>query len=358
MQAIRFNHTVLGFFGLHLLGRRIRSDSCVARGHVVAHRRVVRSADDIARGSDGAVHVQYRVALIREICDRRRGDGRDVFLHNRRDVDAVCSNRLHLHIVVRAADARRLPKRYLCVVVSRRYGDGRIDERFRADGSLRPVCICFHHESIRGLRVHIDAPRRFQRTVDGDVRLAVRAAVSDGGAGDIRDLRPLPRRARSCLLLLRLEFGFYHLRVDARSRRLYDVLRLTLRRDGKRGILGVCRLRLGCVRICAAQRTRGQHRLLADGDVRFRPHVAVNGIDLQHIGDRRDLRQCLSHMAKRLNIAREILQRCAVVKTVVRIRRGRSNLDLVRIDLAVELDVRFRVDNLPEGIVDGADGGL
>ena len=358
LQTIRFDRAVLGFFGLHLLGRRIRSDSCVARGHVVAHRRVVRSADDIALGSDSAVHVQCRIALIREICDRRRAEGRDVRLHRRRNVDAVCSNRLHLHIVVRAADARCRPERYMRVVVSRRCGDGGIDERFRAHGSLRAVCICFHHESIRGLRVHIDAPRRFQCAVDGDVRLAVRAAVSDGSAGDIRDLRPLSRRARSCLLLLRLEFGFYHLRVDARSRRLYDVLRLALRRDGKRGIRGVCRICLLRIRICAAQCTSGQHRLLTDGNVRFRTHVAVNGIDLQHVGDRRDLRQGFAHVTERLDIARNIRQRRAVIEAVVRICRSRGDLDLVRIDLAVELDVRFRVDNLPEGIVDGADGGL
>ena len=358
MQAIRFNHTVLGFFGLHLLGRRIRSDSCVARGHVVAHRRVVRSADDIALGSDGAVHVQYRVALVGEIRDRRRAEGRDVRLHRRRNVDAVRSDRLHLHIVVRAADARRLSKRHMRIVVSRRCGDCRIDERLRANGSLRPICVRLHHERIRGLRVHIDAPRRFQRAVDGDVRLAVRAAVSDGSAGDIRDLRPLSRRARSCLLLLRLEFGFYHLRVDARSRRLYDVLRLALRRDGKRGIRGVCRICLLRIRICAAQCTSGQHRLLTDGNVRFRTHVAVNGIDLQHVGDRRDLRQGFAHVTERLDIARNIRQRRAVIEAVVRICRSRGDLDLVRIDLAVELDVRFRVDNLPEGIVDGADGGL
>ena len=358
LQTIRFNRAVLGFVGLHLLGRRVLSDRCVARSHVVARRRVVCSADDIALGSDGAVHVQCRAALVGEIRDRRRVEGRDVRLHSRRNVDAVRGNRLHLHIVVRAADARRLSKRHMRVVVSRRCGDCRIDERFRADGSLRSVGVRLHHECIRGLRFHIDASRRFERAVDGDVRLAVRAAVSDGGAREIRDLRSLPCRTRSCLLLIRIGLGLDDLRVDARSRRLYDVLRLALSRDGKRRIFGVRCIRLACIRICAAQRTRGQHRLLADGDVRLRPHVAVNGIDLQHVGDRRDLQQVFLHMTERLDVARKAFHRCTVVEAVVRIRRGRGDLDLVRLDLAVELNIRFCVDDLPQGIIEGADGGL
>ena len=358
LQTIRFDRAVLGFVGLHLLGRRILSDSRVARGHVVACRRVVRSADDIALGGDGAVHVQCRAALVREICDRRRVEGRDVRLHSRRNVDAVRGNRLHLHIVVRAADARRLSKRHMRVVVSRRCGDCRIDERFRADGSLRSVGVRFHHECIRGLRFHVDAPRRFQRAVDGDVRFAVRAAVSDGGAREIRDLRPLPCGACSCLRLLRIGLGLDDLRVNARSRCLYDVLRLALSRDGKRRIFAVHRIRLGCVRICAAQRTCGQCRLPANGDVRLRPHVAVNGIDLQHVGDRRDLHQVFLHMTERLDVARKAFHRCTVVEAVVRIRRGRGDLDLVRLDLAVELNIRFCVDDLPQGIIEGADGGL
>ena len=353
LQMTRFNRAVLGFLGLHLLRRRILSDSRVARGHVVACRRVVRSADDIALGGDGAVHVQCRAALVREICDRRRAEGGDIRLHGRRDVDAVRGNRLHLHIVVRAADARRLSKRHMRVVMSRRCGDRRIDERFRSHGRLRSVGVRFHHESVRGLRFHVDAPWRFQRAVDGDVRLAVRAAISDGGACEICDLRALPRRTRSRLCLVRIGLGLDHLRVNARSRCLHDVLRLALSRDGKRRIFAVRRIRL-----YAAQRTRGQRRLPADGNVRLRTHIAVNGINLQHVGDRRDLRQSFAHVAERLDVARKAFHRCAVVEAVVRVRRGRGNLDLVRLDLAVELDVRLCVDDLPQGIIEGADGGL
>ena len=322
----------------------------------------------MVRSRDGAVHIQCRMALIGEIGDRRRCDGRDVLLHGSRDVDAVFGSRVHMHIVARAADARRLPERYMRVVISRRQSDGGIDERIRACGSLRAVCIRFHHEGVRRLRLHVDESRHFphafvrsrriQRAVDDDVRLAVRGAVSDGGAVDMRDLRSLPRRARSRLLLLRPEHRLYDLRVGARSRCLYDVLRLALRRDGKRGIRGVCRRCLRLVPILAAQRTRGQHRLLADGDVRFRTHVAVDGSDLQLVGDRPDLRQVFVHVAGRRDIARKVRQRRAVVDAVVRICRGRGELDRVRIDLAVELDVRFRVDDLPEGIADGADRRL